>query len=63
MFGGDSWAGFYNSLVTLDLDNITSQFNILSRTMETPSPRRGHAMEAYNDELYIFGGVDRYGDR
>jgi hypothetical protein len=24
--------------------------------MEVPTARRGHAMEVYNDKLYIYGG-------
>jgi hypothetical protein len=38
------------------------QYNKLSKYMAVPAHILGHAMGIYDDELYIFRGVDNYGD-
>jgi hypothetical protein len=59
IFGGDSVSnGFFNTLSIIDLSSQNLEFQILTNNMNVPTARRGHAMEAYNDKLYIFGGVD-----
>jgi hypothetical protein len=63
MFGGYTHAGFSNSLAILDLNQSNLKFEVLSKPINVPTPRRGHAMEVYDDKLYIFGGVDTYGKK
>jgi hypothetical protein len=59
LFGGGSNAdGFFNSLSILDLSQSKLEFQLLNEDMNVPTARKGHAMEAYNDKIYIFGGVD-----
>jgi N-acetylneuraminic acid mutarotase len=50
-----------NGLWRIDLSSDNLQWINISRDMNTPTPRSGHAMEVYNEELYILGGVDKYG--
>jgi hypothetical protein len=61
--GGTNLDGFINSFSIIDLSQPKLEFQILSNPMDVPTGRRGHAMEAYNDILYIFGGVDSNGKR
>lgn len=63
LFGGGSQEGYLNSLSRLDLDQSTLSFDILSKILDYPTARGGHAMEVYNDEIYIFGGIDNYGNK
>ena len=63
IFSGGAESGNYNSLVMLDLDNLSTPLTQLSQNIETPTARRGHAMEVYNDKLYIFGGIDNNGQK
>lgn len=61
IFGGSTCEGLLNELITVDLCNIylaqdNLQFEILSRNMVMPEARMEHAMDIYNDQLYIFGG-------
>lgn len=67
MFGGASMneilTEYFNSLVVYDLDNPTAPITNLSPNMKLPTPRRGHAMEVYNDELYILGGINGSGNK
>ena len=59
LFGGGSTDnGYFNNLSILDLSQLHYKFKILNEDMNTPTARKGHAMEAYNDKIYIFGGVD-----
>jgi hypothetical protein len=64
LFGGGSHMdGHFNSLSKLDLSQPELKFEILNTNMKVPTARQGHAMEVYNDKLYIFGGVDSNGER
>jgi hypothetical protein len=64
VFGGETFGrGNYNSLSVLNLDHSKLEFQNLSDKLTVPTARRGHAMEVYNDKLYIFGGVDISGNR
>lgn len=57
IFGGVSVGGYYNSLALLDFDQYPLKFSQLSKLMYIPTARRGHAMEVYNNNLYIYGGI------
>ncbi len=56
--GGSNINGYFNNLSILDLSLESLEFQTLSANTNVPTARRAHAMEAYNDKLYIFGGVD-----
>jgi hypothetical protein len=59
LFGGSSvYNGYFNNISILDLSQKDFRFNLLNESINVPTARRGHAMEAYDDRLYIFGGVD-----
>jgi hypothetical protein len=59
LFGGNSdFYGYSNNLAILDLSRPELEFKILSKVLNIPSARKAHAMEAYNNKLYIFGGMD-----
>jgi hypothetical protein len=59
LFGGGSLDdGYFNNLSILDLSQKELEFKFLNQDMNVPTARKGHAMEAYDDKLYIFGGVD-----
>ena len=58
LFGGDSDSGYFNNLSILDLSQQDLEFKVFNKAMNVPTARKGHAMEAYDDKLYIFGGVD-----
>ncbi len=61
--GGSTEEGYFNNLSILDLDKPKLEFQILNENMNVPRARRGHAMEIYDDKIYIFGGVDSNGGR
>jgi hypothetical protein len=63
LFGGTTDGGHFNSLSVLDLDKDPLQFKFLSKDMKLPSARRGHAMEVYDDKLYIYGGITDSGSK
>jgi hypothetical protein len=63
MFGGYTTSGDLNSLAILDLNQPNLKFELLSKPINVPTSRRGHAMEVYDDQLYIFGGVDGLGNK
>jgi N-acetylneuraminic acid mutarotase len=63
MFGGYSDDGYSNSLSIIDFNKSNLKLELLSRDMNVPTPRQGHAMQVYDDKLYIFGGVDGNGNR
>jgi hypothetical protein len=56
--GGTTTDGEFNNLSVLDLSFQDLEFENLSEHSKVPTARKGHAMEAYDDKLYIFGGVD-----
>jgi hypothetical protein len=59
LFGGDStYDGYSNNLSILDLSKQDLEFKVFNQAMNVPTARKGHAMQAYDDRLYIFGGVD-----
>jgi hypothetical protein len=59
VFGGSSvYDGYFNNLSILDLSQQDLEFKVFNQAMNVPTARKGHAMEAYDDKLYIFGGVD-----
>lgn len=60
MFGGLSKEGQTNQLLEINL-KLIEESTELSKSMRVPTARYGHSMEVYNDKLYIFGGVDKYG--
>ena len=58
IFGGDSMdKGYSNQLLLVDLSSQELEYVTKSGDMNVPTGRRAHAMEAYDDQLYIFGGV------
>lgn len=57
IFGGSTYTGKHNNLAVLDFDKLPLKFTILSKQFKTPTARRGHAMELYNNKLYIYGGI------
>jgi hypothetical protein len=67
IFGGASMneklTEYYNSLVVYNLESPTIPMAKLSHNMKVPTPRRGHAMEVYNEELYILGGINSNGNK
>jgi hypothetical protein len=63
IFGGYTDYGYSNSLAILDFNLSNLKLELLSKDMNVPTPRLGHAMQVYDDKLYIFGGVDGEGDR
>jgi N-acetylneuraminic acid mutarotase len=59
LFGGSSVDyGYFNNLSILDLSQQDLEFKVFNKAMNVPTARKGHAMQAYDDKLYIFGGVD-----
>jgi hypothetical protein len=61
-FGGGYSQGNQNSLAVIDLGNRELRVSPLSKNHSTPIARGGHAMEVYNNELYLFGGKDSQGN-
>lgn len=62
IYNGLSEDGYRNDLISIDLMQSDPKITILSASMKVPTARYGHAMEVYNNKLYIFGGVDSYGN-
>lgn len=62
IYNGLSEDGYRNELISINLIQSDPKITILSASMNVPTSRYGHAMEVYNDKLYIFGGVDSYGN-
>jgi hypothetical protein len=56
--GGSDYNGYSNNFSVLDLSQQDLEFKVFNQAMNVPTARKGHAMEAYDDKLYIFGGVD-----
>jgi N-acetylneuraminic acid mutarotase len=64
IFGGLAYEGLLNELVKveickLNLANEALKFEILSKDIVMPAARREHAMEIYDEKLYIFGGAGK----
>jgi hypothetical protein len=56
--GGSNNDGYFNNLSIIDLSQNELKFQLFNTAIDVPTARRAHAVEAYNDKLYIFGGVD-----
>lgn len=63
LFAGQNSNGYTNGLITIDLDRPESYNRVLSSSVTVPTARYGHGMTVYDDKLYIFGGVDKYGNK
>jgi hypothetical protein len=68
MFGGYTLSGFKNDLAVLNLgkhyiDEDKLAWKILSKDMNVPTPRLGHAMDIYDGNIYIFGGKGKEGKK
>lgn len=64
MFGGLAYEGLLNELVKVEFckDNLANEamkFEILSKDIVMPAARREHAMEIYDERLYIFAGTGK----
>ena len=62
-YAGDSWDGFQNGIFSYDLGKFDNRITELSKYVNTPPARKGHNMEAFENKLYIFGGVNAAGKR
>jgi hypothetical protein len=56
MFGGYSTQGDRNTLLSINLDETQPNLTLLSKHFIKPAARHGHAMDIYDDKLYIYGG-------
>lgn len=68
MFGGWTYNGIKNDLLELDPSKVYKgaspfQWKILSELAVIPTARVGHAMEVYNENLYILGGKNKQGKK
>jgi N-acetylneuraminic acid mutarotase len=63
LFAGQHANGYTNRLMTIDLDRPESSNTVLSSSITVPTARYGHGMTVYDEKLYIFGGVDKYGNK
>ncbi len=61
IFGGHTMTSIRNSLVAVDLDTTDLKRIVISGEMRIPNSRSGHAMEVYDDKLYIYGGIKNDG--
>jgi N-acetylneuraminic acid mutarotase len=63
IFGGFTGSeGLTNKLFKMQLSSYELNFTELSKSMNTPIARYGHAMEVYDEKLYILGGKDIQGN-
>jgi hypothetical protein len=62
ILGGAYLQGNLNSLAVIDLNIRELRVSPLSKNHSIPIERGGHAMEVYNDELYLVGGKDTQGN-
>ena len=62
IFGGNSFAEFSNQLMKFEFITKTQAVRNFSRGMTVPTSRQGHAMEVFNDNLYILGGKNKEGN-
>ncbi len=68
MYGGYNISGLKNDLLVLKLgehyiDEDKLAWKILSKDMNVPTPRLGHAMDIYDGNIYIFGGKGKEGKK
>jgi hypothetical protein len=56
--GGSNDNGNFNHLSILNLSISSLEFQIVNKAMNVTTFRKGHAIEAYNDKFYMFGGFD-----
>jgi N-acetylneuraminic acid mutarotase len=63
IFGGFNNQDAHNDLWKMDLSAEQLEWIQLGRNIQIPTARSGHAMEVYDDKLYILGGVDKYGNK
>ncbi len=63
IFGGYDQDDSMNGVWSMDLALLELKFENLSKNMQVPTARSGHAMEVYNDKLYIVGGTDKHGQK
>lgn len=62
MFGGVFNNGVLNQLLKISLSSSDNNIIELSKGMTVPTARYGHGMVAYDEKLYIFGGIDKEGN-
>lgn len=62
LFGGFENEETYNNIWSIDLSQNKLKWNMLGRRIKVPTARSGHAMQVYDDKLFIFGGQDKYGN-
>lgn len=63
LYGGLVKTRFTNELFRIDLSSPTLEWVSLSRKVNSPTARYAHAMEVYDDKLFILGGVDKNGNK
>ncbi len=68
IFGGWTYNGIKNDLLELDPSKVYEgvlpfQWKIMSELAVIPTARVGHAMEVYNENLYILGGKNKQGKK
>jgi N-acetylneuraminic acid mutarotase len=51
-----------NNLWSIDLSAQKLEWNLLGKRTNVPTARSGHAMQVYDDKLFILGGRDKYGN-
>ena len=54
VYSGLSATGYRNELVMIDLKESEQRISVLSKSMNVPTARYGHAMSVYNEKLYIW---------
>jgi hypothetical protein len=68
VFGGFNYNMQMNDINTLNLSNIYTDddkyiWKRLSRDMDVPTPRLGHAMDLYDGNIFIYGGRNKEGNK
>lgn len=62
LFGGFTSNVTFNNLWSIDLSAQALKWNLLGKRIKVPTARSGHAMQVYDDKLFILGGKDKYGN-
>ena len=62
LFAGFSIDLTFNNLWSLDLSAQKLKWNLLGKSTRVPTARSSHAMQVYDDKLFILGGRDKYGN-